>query len=131
MNQESTRGLEFYQNLGKLFYAIALADGNIVEAEFHILKQELNTFGFDSNGLEADFKQQVISTFTDLHMEKRDAQACFNDFLDYQIKYDALFSKSIKKAILRMASKIASSFSGQNKSELIMLATLSLQFRKT
>tara|TARA_R110002012_G_scaffold51138_1_gene132145 strand:- start:23565 stop:23666 length:102 start_codon:yes stop_codon:yes gene_type:complete len=33
MNENQTRDLEFYQNLGKLFYAVVFTDKNMVKEE--------------------------------------------------------------------------------------------------
>jgi hypothetical protein len=134
MDQNQERDVEFCQNLGKLFYAIALTDKSIREDEFISLKKNIpnliSSLSFIYNGSNVDIEHHVISTFNTLDLESYNAQACFNDFIDYKRKNEGLFKKSIKQSLLKIASKIASSFSSQNKSELIMLAKLDLEFKK-
>ncbi|UPS90459.1 hypothetical protein [Bizionia sp. M204] len=130
MNINQIRNLEFFQNLGKLFYAVAFADKNIVKEEFSTLVSCLDDSSFSHIFLETEFKYHVISIFNTLYLEQSDAQKCFDEFLDYKKQNNNLFSKPINEAILKMASKLAASFSGQNKSELIMLVNLSIELKK-
>ena len=130
MNINQIGNLEFFQNLGKLFYAVAFADKNIVKEEFSALVSCLDDSSFSHIFLETEFKYHVISIFNTLYLEQSDAQKCFDEFLDYKKQNNNLFSKPINEAILKMASKLAASFSGQNKSELIMLAKLSIELKK-
>jgi hypothetical protein len=44
--------------------------------------------------------------------------------------HNSLFSHNVNKLILKTAREIASSFSGINKSELIMLAKLDIELKK-
>ena len=54
-----------------------------------------------------------------------------NSFINYKNENEHEFTEQIKGLILKTAGKIASSFSGENKSELIMLANLNIEFKKT
>jgi len=47
--------LAFYQNLGKLFYAIAASDGNVRPIEFDKLKNLVKTQWLDIDELEDTF----------------------------------------------------------------------------
>ena len=92
MKTKKKMTLKFYQNLGKLFYAIAAADKEVRDEEFD--------------------------------------KACYNAFTNYKKEQPHLFTANIKKLILKTAHAIAASFSGLNKSELIILAKLDIELKK-
>ncbi len=83
MNENQTRDLEFHQNLGKLFYAVAFTDKNMVKDEFSSLITCFDDLSFHHVFPKTDFKFQVISTFNALYPEHVDAKNCFNEFIDY------------------------------------------------
>lgn len=88
MDQNKERVSEFCQNLGQLFYAIALADKTIKEEEFKALKLHLSDLNFTPvfKGSQADIEYQVTSTFNALYLETYDAQKCFIAFVKYKTK---------------------------------------------
>lgn len=59
-----------------------------------------------------------------------DAKSCYNDFINYKNEQKHLFTSKVKKLIIKTARAIAASFSGINKSELILLAKLDLELKK-
>ena len=126
--------LKFYQNLGKLFYAIAAADKHVVISEFDKLKDIVKTQWLDMDPITDDYHTdaayQIEIVFDWLNKEDNlNEQSCFNDFVNYKNEQKHLFTKEIKKLIIKTAGAIASSFSGINKSELIMLAKLDLELK--
>lgn len=127
--------LKFYQNLGKLFYAIAAADKIVREAEFNKLKTLVKKQWLDIDVIEdeydTDAAYQIEIVFDWLNNEKNlDAKSCYDDFVNYKNEQSHLFTDNVKKLILKTAGLIADSFSGINKSELIMLAKLDLELKK-
>ncbi|WP_298899599.1 hypothetical protein [uncultured Psychroserpens sp.] len=122
---------KFCQHLGKLFYAIAAVDKNVRPEEFNKLKEVLdNEWTFLDNSTICS-KATIIDTFEWLHLDHEyNAEVCYNNFMLFKRNNETLFSSKMKSLILQTASKIASSFSGQNKSELMMLAKLSIEFKK-
>ncbi|WP_415862622.1 DUF302 domain-containing protein [Thalassobellus suaedae] len=127
--------LKFYQNLGKLFYAIAAADRDVRAVEFNKLKELVKKHWLDVDIIEDDFKTdaayQIEIVFNWLDEEEHlDAKGCYNTFVNYKNEQPHLFTEDIKKLILKTAYDIAASFSGLNKSELIMLAKLDLELKK-
>ncbi|ULC57891.1 hypothetical protein MBM09_08145 [Flaviramulus sp. BrNp1-15] len=127
--------LKFYQNLGKLFYAIAAADKIVREAEFNKLKTLVKKQWLDVDIIEdeydTDAAYQIEIVFDWLNDEENlDAKSCYDDFVNYKNEQSHLFTDNIKKLILKTAGLIADSFSGINKSELIMLAKLDLELKK-
>ncbi len=135
MNLKLKANIEFYQNLGKLFYALAAADKYVRDEEFNTLEDIINNEWKTSENLLDDFNDNkaitILNTFKWLHEDNEyDAQVCYNSFINFKRTHQAFFNKKINSLILKTAGKIAASFSGQNKSELIMLAKLNIEFKK-
>lgn len=125
----------FYQNLGKLFYAIAAADKNVETIEFDKLKEIVKSQWLDIDELDDDFGSdaayQIEFIFDWLNREDNlDVDNCYNDFVSYKNAQKHLFTQPVKKLILQTSNAIASSFAGKNKSELIILAKLDLELKK-
>ncbi|MCD2259617.1 hypothetical protein [Psychroserpens luteolus] len=122
---------KFCQHLGKLFYAIAAVDKNVRPEEFNKLKEVLDNEWTFLDDASICSKATIIDTFEWLHLDNEyNAEVCYNNFMLFKRNNEALFSSKMKSLILQTASKIATSFSGQNKSELMMLAKLSIEFKK-
>jgi len=133
---DKTNNIKFYQNLGKLFYAIAASDNVVKEEELDKLKETVKKAWLTSNLVQDDVKVEaehsIINTFKWLNRDNEyDAETCFNSFINYKKDHEQLFTKELNSLILKTANGIASSFSRKNKSELIMLAKLNLELNKT
>jgi hypothetical protein len=126
--------IKFYQNLGKLFYAIAATDKNVREEEFDKLKQVVKSEWITVDEIEDDFHTdaayQIEIVFDWLYKEKKlDAKKLFDNFIAYKNDQPHLFPKNIKQLILKTANAVAASFHNKNKSELIMLANLEISLK--
>ncbi len=126
--------VEFYQNLGKLFYAIAAVDKHVHDVEFDKLKTLIKEEWLIVDDFEDDFKTDAsyqIEIVFDwlLNKDKLDPNKLFDDFIKYKKRHETQFTNKHKKLILKTANAIASSFSGKNKSELIMLAKLEMNLK--
>ena len=135
METKKKMTIKFYQNLGKLFYAIAVSDGNVRPVEFEKLKTFVKTQWLDVDDLEdafgVDAAYQIEIVFDWLNDdEELDTKACFNDFINYKKSQNHLFTKDVRRLILKTASAIAYAFSSINKSELILLAKLDLELKR-
>ncbi|MFN4763038.1 hypothetical protein ACKGJN_07955 [Gillisia sp. Q332] len=119
---------KLYQNLGKLFYAVAASDKVVREEEKNALKnivkeEWLDVDDFkDEYGSDAAYLIEII--FDWLDENEPSAFSAFNDFKDFKKDHEEFFTPGINKLIWKTADQIASSFSGKNKSELIMLSEL-------
>jgi len=125
----------FYQNLGKLFYAMAAIDNTVRSEELNQLIVMVKNEWLTSNDIEESFKTNaedaIVNTFKWLHNDKEyDAEVCYNSFLAFKKENEQLFTPHINKLILKTAQAIASAFSGVNKSELILLTKLNLELNK-
>jgi hypothetical protein len=133
LNTKQKAPIEFYQNLGKLFYAIAAVDNSVRDEEFKMLKNVIATEWIALNDFEYSYNNNsiIIDTFKQLHNNpQHEAEFYFNSFLNFKRTHEAFFNKKINSLILKTARKIATSFSDQNKSELILLAKLHLELNK-
>jgi hypothetical protein len=127
--------LKFYQNLGKLFYAIAASDGNVRKVEFDKLKSIIKEHWLtiddlkDPLGTDAAYQIEVVFDWLN-NDEDLIAKACYDDFVTYKRKHSHLFTEDVKSLIIKTAASIAYAFSGVNKSELMMLAKLDIELKK-
>ena len=119
---------KFYQNLGKLFYAIAASDKAVRKEEIDtlksILEQEWLHIDDYQNEFGTDTAYQIEIIFDWLNENQPDSSNAFDEFSDFKKENEYLFNPKIKKLIWKTANAISSSFAGKNKSELIMLSKL-------
>lgn len=124
------KGNKFYQNLGKLFYAIAMADKTVQPIEIQRLKEDVKKYWVPLDDVEDEFgtdaAYQIEIVFDWLHQEEADSQSCYIAFVDFFRNNLGKFSPEIRDLIWKTADGIAFSFSGKNKSELVLLAKLKL-----
>lgn len=125
----------FYQNLGKLFYAIAFTDKNVRQEEFSKLKVCILEFWLDYDHLldvfGNDAAYQIEMVFEGLEAFEEPALKMYDDFIDYKKEHPELFTAKANTLILDTATAIAHSFSRINKSELVMLAQLKLELKSS
>lgn len=127
-------GKELYENLGKLFYAIAMADSRVHAKEVSKLRSFIRKYWLEVDKLEDEFGTdaafQIESVF-DWAMDKgKDSEVCFDEFKEFYKDNSNMFSKFIKVLILDTANAISNSFSGKNKAELVMLGKLELLLKE-
>ena len=127
--------LKFYENLGKLFYAVAAVDLVVHEAEINKVREIVKKYWLDVDDLDDNFgtdaAYQIEIVFDWLHANKRNSHSCYNDFVIYKNEQKHLFTKKINKLIMKTAGDIAQSFAKKNKSELILLGKLDIELKKT
>ena len=126
--------VQFYQKLGKLFYAIAAVDKNVREVEYEKLKEIVRSEWLAVDDFLDDFHTdaayQIEAVFDWLlAQESIDADVWYTDFIEFKNEHKQLFPKHIKALILKTANAIAASFLGKNKSELILLARLEMDLK--
>lgn len=119
--------IEFYRRLGHLFYAIAATDSCVRDEEFKaletIIDEEWLPLSEDANYILETFKQLQNN-------EEHNPTSYFQSFINFKRSHYTLFNTTINSKIIKTASAITTSFSGQNKSELILLAKLDLELKK-
>ncbi len=130
MKTQEQKDVLFYQNLGRLFYAIAFIDNTVRDEEVRILKKFVSSTWAsldnqpDAYGTDSAFQIEVV--FNWLDSEVYSAQDSYDTFAAYYTSNTSLFTEGVRQKIIKTASAIANAFSGLNKSELILLAQLNL-----
>lgn len=97
---------------------------NLVEKYWLPFEAEIH----ESNSKESVY---ILDTFKKLQASKVwNSDDCYTRFINYKEQHVTLFTKSVRALLLKTASKIAVSFASTNKSELILLAKLSIDLKK-
>jgi hypothetical protein len=125
---ETKLNLNFYQQLGKLYYAVADSDNNIQQEEINKLKKIVREEwvpiedSVDEFGTDAAYQIEIVFDWLlDFNYDSKHALA---DFKEYYLQHEYFFTHEVKYLILKTANAIAHSFFGKNKSELIFLTNL-------
>lgn len=125
---------QFYQNLGKLFYAVAMADKNVRPKEVEKLQDDVRNYWLDIEDITDEFgtdaAYQIEIVFDWLQNEEKDSQTYFDEFAEFYHDHPEKFNRSIKSLVVRTCNDIAASFAGKNKSELILIAKLQNLFNR-
>ncbi len=120
----------FYQNLGRLFYAVAIADKKVREVEIKALEKHVKntwlTIENTKNAFGDNTAFQIEIVFSWLKDGFNTSDECFQTFENYYKLNKPLFTSQIKQIIIETADEIADSFSGINKQELFILDKLNL-----
>jgi hypothetical protein len=118
---------DLYKNIGILFYAIAKADNNLALEEYRKLNDILDS---SWSHVHPKLIEQTKGAFNESYLNKLESSDCFDAFIAYYNNDPDLFSKELKQLILKTANGIAYAFAKINKSELILIAKLSIEFKK-
>lgn len=120
-----TSSNHLYQNLGKLFFAVAAADKVVRDEEFNALSGLVSTHWRDLDDVKDDFgtdaSYQIEIVFEWLKEQSLDAETCFQQFTSFKEDHESLFNARINRTIWRTVLTIADSFHGTNKDEQAML----------
>lgn len=132
MTSKTHMTLKFYQNLGKLFYAIAAIDNTVHDLEIQKLRALVSKEWLAVDDLEDDFgadaAYQIDIVFDWLRLEEElNPLICYDEFVSYKTDQKHLFTPRVNRLILKTADAIAESFSSKNKSELMLLTKLAME----
>ena len=118
---------ELFENLGKIFYAIAVADRNLHENETARLKAEIEKY-WKPIFTEAPYSMAyyIWHAFELARRKGIPAEKAFEDFKNYYEKEPDSFNGEVSNLIMDTANAIAAAYADKNKSELILLAKLQL-----
>ena len=120
--------LAFYQQIGKIFYAVAAIDKTVSKEELSELKKMIRSEwigledSYDEFGTDSAYQIEIV--FDWLTESEWNVKHAIPDLKDFKKEHSGLFTKPVNELILKTASVIASSFSGKNKSELVLLDQL-------
>lgn len=134
LDLEKKQGKEFYQNLGKLFYAVAMADHSIHVNEIERLKEVVRNHWLDVDDITdeygADAAFQIEDIFNKLLEYEKDSEEIYEEFEAFYMDHKSFFPSKVKHLIMATSRAITSAFAGSNKSELIILGRMELLFNK-
>lgn len=121
---------EFYQNLGKLFYAVAMADRKVHPKEIEKLKERVRDHWLDVDEIEdaygSDAAFQIESVFDWALAHEKKSEEAYAEFEAFYKDHTTHFTPNVKQLTVATARAIASAFAGCNKSELILLGRIEL-----
>ena len=130
MTTTNKKDILFYQQLGKLFYAIAAADKVVREEEFARLQSCVHDYWLEVDDLEdslgSDAAHLITIVFEGVEAFNEDPQDMYDAFITYRNEESQLFTLKVKNIIIQTAWAVARSFSGINKAELVMLGKLEI-----
>ena len=121
---------KFYQNLGKLFYAVAASDSVVRKDEFEALKKVVNTHWLslegevDEFGGEAPYQIEIVFDFLNASKFEEHAHDFVKDFEVFKSTNQELFSAKVDRTIWRTCISIAEAFYGKNQKEKEILAKI-------
>jgi len=119
---------KFYQNVGKLFYAVAASDRMVREPEIiklrEIVKSKWLELDEASDQFGVDAAYRIEFEFDWLVAQKLPVKDCFEEFKSFKNEHDDLFTAKIKRLIWETSNDIALALAGKNKSELSVLNKL-------
>lgn len=125
---------ELYQNLGKLFYAVAMADHSVHMKEMEKLNEVVRDYWLEVDDIEDEYGTdsafQIISVFDWLLEYQKDSEEIYEEFEAFYMEQEILFTPKIKHLAMSTSRAIAAAFYGSNKSELILLGRLQLLFEE-
>ncbi|AEM71868.1 hypothetical protein Murru_2844 [Allomuricauda ruestringensis DSM 13258] len=125
-------GNELYQSLGKLFYAMAMADHSIHVQEVEKLNEVVRDYWLEVDDIEDEYGTdsafQIVSVFDWLLEYEKESEEIYEEFEAFYTDNKVLFTPQIKNLAMSTSRAIIASFSGSNKSELILLGRLQLLF---
>nr|WP_297789543.1 hypothetical protein [uncultured Allomuricauda sp.] len=134
LESKENLGNKLYQNLGKLFYAMAMADHSIHMKEMEKLNEVVKDHWLEVDDIEDEYGTdaafQIVSVFDWLLEYEKDNDEIYEEFEAFYMDHKILFTPKIKNLAMSTSRAITASFSGSNKSELILLGRLQLLFEK-
>lgn len=125
-------GNVFYQKIGNLFFAIAMADGAVHMKEIDRLKSFIREKWLpldeieDEYGTDSAFQIEIVFDWL-LEYEKNSSE-CYKVFEDFYKEHPKIFTANVKSLVFDTSYAIANAFSGKNKSELVILGKLQILF---
>lgn len=129
MIHSNETSVTFYQELGKIFYAIAAVDGQVRKEEMEALRAIVRSEWidldqkFDEFGTDSAYQIEIVFDWFD-DQNLLDTAKVLENLEAFKRDHPSLFTQHVKFLILKTAHLIASSFHGNNKSELLMLSRL-------
>jgi hypothetical protein len=125
-------GIELYENLGKLFFAMASIDGTVHTKEVDYLRSFIRSYWLDIDAVEDEYGSdaafRIETTFDWLLEYVKRPEDCFEAFKEFYKDHVQIFTPAIKRLTLDTANAMANAYAGKNKAELILLSRIEILF---
>jgi hypothetical protein len=123
---------QLFTEIGRLFYAVANADGEIKSKEIISIRDLLN-IGFIPFEEQSDQNTINCALYAEYEFEslmeiEADGEMAFFSFLDFFSKNQRDIDDQLKEFILKSVEELADSFHGKNRFELFYLDKLKQVF---
>ena len=119
---------QFYINLGKLVYAIAMADGRVQQEEIEKFREDLNELllplqeGVDEFGMDSAFYSEFeFEKLMDKNISMQEAFDSFSIYID-ENKND--FNDELKEICIKIVENVAEAYEGIVQEEKDLIAAL-------
>lgn len=125
---------DFYQQLSKLFYAMAAVDGAVKEEELDELKKIVKKEWLDiedtRDEYETDLAYYILITFDWLRENNWNIKNVIPQFKAYKKSHEILFTDVINELILKTSYAIASAFAKRNKAEMVLFSQIEVLLKQ-
>ena len=133
MNQEDIIDIKTraYQEIGKLFFAVAFADKKIHANEVKQLQETYRKAWLhkdhttDEYGEEATHQIEIVFDFLLEEHDEINSFDMLDVFAEFKAAHPSFFTKALNKKIMDSAMAIADSYAGVNKSEMVTISKIS------
>ncbi|MCF8298130.1 MAG: hypothetical protein K9J13_11335 [Saprospiraceae bacterium] len=119
---------QFYVNLGKLVYAIAMADGSVQQEEIEKFREDLNELliplqeGVDEFGMDSAFYTEF--EFEKLLDKKVSMKEAFDSFMIFIDENKSDFTIELKAICIKIVENVANAYQGVVKEERELINAL-------
>ena len=132
MNQEDIIDIKTraYQEIGKLFFAVAFADKKIHANEVKQLQETYRKAWLhkdhttDEYGEEATHQIEIVFDFLLEEHDEINSFDMLDEFAEFKAAHPSFFTKGLNKKIMDSAMAIADSYAGVNKSEMVTISKI-------
>lgn len=128
MERKDETIVALYQQLGRVFYAVAQSDKSVRPEEVSELNRVVKEAWLDLEDtvdqFNSDAAYQIEIVFNYLVQEGVVVDNVLRDFKEFKKIHSSLFTPELIELIMQTAYRIASAFANRNKSELVFLSQL-------
>jgi len=125
---------EFFVELGKLLYAISLADGKVQEEEVikvnELIKNELIELSKQTDEFDTNSAFYTAFSFETNFDRSTDIEEALASFLDYLTKNKSFLSNDLLDICLSCVKKVAETVNGIEESEQKVISQLVIDINK-
>jgi hypothetical protein len=125
---------DFYIHLGKLAYAVAMADGNVQQEEIDKLRLDLKEIllplesDLDEFGMDSAFYTEF--EFEKLMDQEVEVAAAFKEFIAFAENNKGNITDKMKEVSIKIIENVANAYQGIIKEEQVLIDELKSKFKE-